>query len=62
MPTPNKDESRTNFISRCIGCDEMNSKFPNQKQRIAVCYSYAEKYFDKKSIKEHITFKQYLDQ
>lgn len=57
MPTPRKKETKKEFLSRCIGDDKMNKEFPDQKQRIAVCYSYADKYY-KKSIKE--TFKQFL--
>lgn len=37
MPTPNKGENRKDFISRCMGDSEMNSKFPDQGQRYAVC-------------------------
>lgn len=61
MPSPQKGEKRKEFISRCIGCDEMVDKFPEQKQRIAVCYSYADKHY--KGVKESenkITFKEFL--
>ena len=60
MPHPLKNEQRKEFISRCIGDSKMNKEFPNQKQRIAVCYSYADKYYDK-DVKEHLTFKQFLE-
>jgi hypothetical protein len=39
LPTPNKDESKDAFISRCAGNDTMNNEFPDQDQRLAVCYS-----------------------
>ena len=37
-PTPL--ESEDEFISRCMGDSKMNSEFPDQDQRAAVCYSY----------------------
>lgn len=39
MPTPNKGEGSQDFISRCMASDEMQSEYPDQKQRAAVCYS-----------------------
>ena len=39
LPTPNKDEPKDAFISRCIETDVMNDEFPNLTQRIAVCVS-----------------------
>lgn len=39
LPKPNKGESKDKFISRCMGSSTMNSEFPDQKQRAAVCYS-----------------------
>jgi hypothetical protein len=36
---PNEDEGKDAFISRCIGNDGMNSEFPDQEQRVAVCHS-----------------------
>lgn len=38
LPTPNKDESEQDFISRCMGSDAAQ-EFTDQKQRAAVCYS-----------------------
>ena len=40
MPYPKKGETRDKYIPRCAGNSEMNSKFPDRKQRLAVCYSY----------------------
>ena len=37
---PNSGEGESEFISRCIGDNQMNSEFPDVKQRTAVCYSY----------------------
>lgn len=39
LPVPNTGESEDNFMSRCMGNDVMNSEFPEQKQRVAVCMS-----------------------
>jgi hypothetical protein len=39
LPTPNKGESQDDFISRCAGSDVMNKEFPDNDQRVAVCYS-----------------------
>ncbi len=41
MPLPTKlaDESRKEFMSRCMGDDIMNSEFKDPKQRAAVCNS-----------------------
>jgi hypothetical protein len=40
MPKPNKGESKKEFISRCMGYEDMQ-KYDN-KQRAAICYSYWE--------------------
>ena len=45
MPNPKKTESEQEFVSRCMGSDEMKSEFSDQEQRAAVCYS---KYRDAK--------------
>ncbi len=38
--TPKSGEKEEDFISRCMGDSTMNSEFPDQKQRAAVCYTY----------------------
>ncbi len=43
MPIPRKNEAEKEFISRCVGDLEMKTKFPDNKQRLAVCYSYFSK-------------------
>ena len=40
---PNSGEEESEFISRCIGDNQMNSEFPDVDQRTAVCYSYWER-------------------
>lgn len=42
MPVRGPDESHDDFIQRCMSDGEMNSEFPDSKQRYAVCNSYAE--------------------
>lgn len=37
---PGASETQDEFISRCMGDDKMNSEFPEQEQRAAVCYAY----------------------
>jgi len=40
MPSPRKDETENEFISRCVSDPEMIEKHPNQDQKIAICYSF----------------------
>ncbi len=41
MPVPKKrkDESKSDFIDRCMGDQVMNDEFSNTKQRYAICMS-----------------------
>lgn len=39
LPTPKKNEPQSKFVSRCIGDPTTAKDFPDQKQRIALCYS-----------------------
>lgn len=54
LPTPNKKEKRSDFISRCMSSDIINKDFKDQKQKAAVCYSQYEK--AKKKAKATIEF------
>lgn len=39
IPTPNKKtETKSEFVSRCMGDSTMNKEFPDQSQRAAICY------------------------
>ena len=38
FPKPTDDEKQSEFISRCMGTDAMNSEYPDREQRAAVCY------------------------
>lgn len=39
MPSPRPDESKDDFISRCMGDAEARADFPDQAQRYAFCNS-----------------------
>jgi len=39
LPSPRKNEDKKTFINRCMKNATMNSEFPDEKQRSAVCYS-----------------------
>lgn len=41
MPKPKKGETEKEFISRCMGYDDMQKY--DQKQRAAICFSYWER-------------------
>jgi len=38
MPKPKKDETQDDFISRCMADGVMQSEYPDNDQRLAVCY------------------------
>ena len=40
---PNSGEQENDFIGRCMGDSQMKSEFPDEDQRVAVCYSYWER-------------------
>jgi hypothetical protein len=42
MPDPRPNESRDDFMDRCMGDDKMVTEFGNPSQRAAVCNSYFE--------------------
>jgi len=43
MPDRQEDESRDDFLSRCMADDKMLEEFPDNSQRYAVCNQYADK-------------------
>ena len=53
--TPKKNETKKEFIKRFMGNDEMNSEFPDTKQRFAVCMSYWNKHNKKENLQEDFT-------
>ena len=57
VPNPGPDESKEDFIKRCMSNDEMVSSFPDQDQRLAVCHTALEKEVEpEKSIEPQIEF------
>lgn len=40
--SPRDDENQTDFIERCMSDDEMESEFPDQDQRLAICHNLYE--------------------
>jgi len=58
MPKPHSGESKDEYVSRCAGAAQMNKEFPDQKQRVAVCYSYWER--KNEAEEKTLTFKQFL--
>ena len=43
LPTPNQEESRSQFMTRCMDSDIMRQEFPEPEQRAAVCSSQWER-------------------
>jgi hypothetical protein len=43
LPDPQKNEKKSEFVSRCVGDLSDKKEFEDQKQRVAVCYSQWEK-------------------
>jgi len=39
LPKPNQGERRDDFISRCMGNSEAKKEFPDNEQRLGVCFS-----------------------
>jgi len=59
IPSPNKDEDRKSFMSRCMSDSKMNKEYPDQKQRTAVCMSKACENMDMVS---HADFQMYFEE
>ena len=51
LPTPNKDESQDDFLSRCMGDGLMNEEYPDDDQRHAVCQGQWDKKDDSMNYK-----------
>lgn len=50
LPSPRKDESKEDFLQRCMGDEVMNQEFPDRSQRYAICLNIWE---DKKKGEEN---------
>ena len=64
MPLPKprggkNPESKTSFISRCAGDEVSNKEFPDQKQKLAYCYSAWERRKAKASYIVNVGDEQY---
>ena len=56
MPDKRPNESREDFLTRCMGDSEMNSEFPDNEQRYAVCITKAklkEEYYAQESYNDY---------
>ena len=38
IPKPKRTEDKASFIDRCVSDELMKDEYPNQSQRLAVCY------------------------
>lgn len=59
MPKPKSGESKDEFISRCMGYDDMQKY--DQDQRAAICYSYWDE-SKKESVEEEMTISPYVEE
>ena len=48
LPKPHPGEKQDAFISRCMGTQVMKDDFPDNKQRLAVCFGQWRTKDDKK--------------
>jgi hypothetical protein len=39
MPTPNKEETESEFVRRYMQSEESKKKYPDEKQRLAIAFS-----------------------
>lgn len=56
MPDKKPNESREDFLTRCMGDSEMNTEFPDNEQRYAVCLTKAklkEEYYAQESYNDY---------
>jgi len=57
MPKVRKGEKENEYVSRCVGDNKMEKEFPDQKQRLAVCYSKFER---RNESVLNLSFKEFL--
>jgi hypothetical protein len=56
MPNKRPNESREDFLTRCMGDSQMNKEFPDNEQRYAVCLTKAklkEEYYAQESYNDY---------
>lgn len=39
LPSPQSGQNKKQFVSSCMSNKTMTEEFPNEKQRVTVCYS-----------------------
>jgi HK97 family phage prohead protease len=54
LPKPKKDETKDDFIERCMGNDTMKEEYPDNGQRLAVCQSQWDNKESKEAMPEDI--------
>ncbi len=47
MPSVEPNEKESHYVSRCVGDSDMVKEFPDQKRRVAVCYSLFKQHHQK---------------
>lgn len=55
LPSPRGKEEKQSFIKRCMGDETMKEEFPENKQRVAVCYSQWRKAKNESSFKDKVS-------
>ena len=50
LPKPKPNEAEKDFINRCMSADIMQEDYPDEKQRVAVCYSQWKKRKDMREV------------
>ncbi len=52
IPKPRKNEDKDKFLNRCMGDSVMNTEFPEQQQRFAVCLNNWKKKEEKSQLEK----------
>lgn len=59
LPIPKQDEKQDDFVARCMSNDIAKRDFPDEKQRLAVCYRQEK--IRKHEASRHITIEASLE-
>lgn len=51
LPNPKTKQSRESFVNSCMSSDVMKKEYPNNKQRLAVCFSQYKRAKNRKNSK-----------
>lgn len=60
MPEPRENESRKDFISRCMSHEESIEMFPDEEQRLAVCHSIFDDKLKESAMAQGISMEQLI--